>query len=81
MQGLKRLSPKSFLVMVEVEEDKMAVEGRMDIEEKEDEQESEEIKVFNVFYPTQLVGLHHANYTAQINFMVIDLVRENMVSF
>ena len=67
--------------MVEVEEDKMAVEGRMDIEEKEDEQESEEIKVFNVFYPTQLVGLHHANYTARINFMVIDLVRENMVSF
>ena len=55
-------------------------EERMEIEEegneKEEENEMNELKVLNIFYPAQLVGIHHVHLTAQLNLITLKLLRK-----
>ena len=59
-----------------MKEERMEVEEEKNEEEENYENEINELKVLNIFYPAELVGIQHVYLTAQLNFITLKLIRE-----
>ena len=59
-----------------MKEERMEVEEEKNEEEENYENEINELKVLNIFYPAELVGIQHVHLTAQLNFITLKLIRE-----